>query len=225
MPTRRSQTLLHALAFVLGFSVMFILLGASVAFLGLLLNRAIVWMQRVGGVVIIVLGLSTLGLLKLPFLYTDRRIHVGAKPRLGYLSSLLMGVFFSAGWIPCVGPVLAAIYLLAGSTQTVGQGALLLATYSLGLGLPFMITGAALSTIGGWLQRVNRHPLSPASCSWLSAFCCSLTSSSCCPSCSLSDWAAAWASPRSPLGKVAPSRCRSLSWRGCCRSSHPASCR
>jgi cytochrome c-type biogenesis protein len=137
--------------------VMFILLGASVAFLGLLLNRAIVWMQRVGGVVIIVLGLSTLGLLKLPFLYTDRRIHVGAKPRLGYLSSLLMGVFFSAGWIPCVGPVLAAIYLLAGSTQTVGQGALLLATYSLGLGLPFMITGAALSTIGGWLQRVNRH--------------------------------------------------------------------
>lgn len=157
MVTSRKDTFLHALAFVLGFSAVFVALGASVAFIGYALSGYIAWVQRIGGLLIIVFGLSTMGLIKLPFLYVDRRVHRQANPRLGHLSSFLMGVFFSAGWIPCVGPVLAAIYLLASNTQTAGQGALLLAGYSLGLGLPFLITGAALSTMTGWLHRLNRY--------------------------------------------------------------------
>ena len=157
MLTNRKDTFLHALAFVLGFSIVFVSLGASVAFIGYALTSYIVWVQRIGGVLIIIFGLSTMGLIKLPFLYVDKRVQMQAKPRLGYVSSLLMGVVFSAGWIPCVGPVLAAIYLLASSTQTVGQGALLLAVYSLGLGVPFLITGAALSAMTGLLRRLNRY--------------------------------------------------------------------
>ena len=90
-------------------------------------------------------------------MYTEGRAQVRVDRRWGYLSSVLMGVFFSAGWIPCVGPVLAAIYFLASDTQTVAQGALLLLVYSLGLGIPFLITGAAFSTAIGWLRRANRH--------------------------------------------------------------------
>jgi len=157
MVTNRRQTFLHALAFVLGFSLVFVTLGASVALVGYALHRYIVWVQRIGGALIILFGLATMGLIKLPFLYVDRRVQMQARPKLGYLSSILMGVVFSAGWIPCVGPVLAAIYLMASSTQTVGQGALLLGGYSLGLGLPFLITGAALSTMTGFLRRMNRY--------------------------------------------------------------------
>jgi len=157
MITNRKDTFLHALSFVFGFSAMFVVLGASVAFIGYALSSYMLWVQRVGGVLVIIFGLSTMGLIRLPFLYVDRRLQRQVNPRLGYLSSLLMGIFFSAGWIPCVGPVLAAIYLLASNTQTVGQGALLLAVYSLGLGLPFLITGAAFSTVTGWLRRVSRH--------------------------------------------------------------------
>ena len=157
MVTSRRDTFLHALAFVLGFSAVFVALGASAAFIGYALSSYIVWVQRIGGLLVIIFGLSTMGLIRLPFLYVDRRVQSQVNPRLGYLSSLLMGVFFSAGWIPCVGPVLAAIYLLASNTQTAGQGALLLAVYSLGLGLPFLITGAAFSTMTGWLRRLNRY--------------------------------------------------------------------
>ncbi|MBM4432132.1 MAG: hypothetical protein FJ026_17555, partial [Chloroflexi bacterium] len=132
-------------------------LGASVALIGTALHRYIVWVQRVGGVLIVLFGLATMGLIRLPFLYVERRAQMRPRPGLGTLSSLLMGVVFSAGWIPCVGPVLAAIYLLASNTQTVGQGALLLAVYSLGLGLPFLLTGAALSAMSGWLRRLNRY--------------------------------------------------------------------
>ena len=146
-----------SLAFVLGFSLVFVTLGASVALVGYALHRYIVWVQRIGGALIILFGLATMGLIKLPFLYVDRRAQMRTRPRLGYLSSVLMGVVFSAGWIPCVGPVLAAIYLMASNTQTVGQGALLLAGYSLGLGLPFLITGAALSTMTALLRRLNRY--------------------------------------------------------------------
>jgi len=155
--TDRKDTFLHALAFVLGFSAVFVALGASAAFINYALSSYMIWVQRIGGVLVIIFGLSTMGLIKVPFLYMDKRVHRPVDPRLGYLSSLLMGVFFSAGWIPCVGPVLAAIYLLASNTQTVGQGALLLAVYSLGLGLPFLITGAALSTMTDRLRRLNRY--------------------------------------------------------------------
>ncbi len=182
--TARTHTFLHALAFVLGFSLVFVLLGASVAFIGYAINPFMTWVMKIGGLVLIVFGLQVAGLwawiadrvrqrggernaLGRGFLtaedglsrlmYTEGRAQVKTDRRWGYLSSGMMGVFFSAGWIPCVGPVLASIYMLASSTQTVGQGALLLLIYSAGLGIPFLLTGAAFSSMTRWLRRLNRH--------------------------------------------------------------------
>jgi cytochrome c-type biogenesis protein len=174
----------HALAFVLGFSAVFVILGASVAFFGFALNRLLPVVVKVGGLILIVFGLYVAGVLGwlsdqlqskgwdanplghayvafvgslARVMYTEGRVHVHTDLNLGYLSSFLMGVFFSAGWIPCVGPVLAGIYLLASDTQTVAQGALLLLAYSAGLGIPFLLTGLAFSRMTGWLRRINRH--------------------------------------------------------------------
>jgi len=180
----RWRTFSHALAFVLGFSTVFVLLGASVAFVGYALNQWLPTFVKVGGIMLIIFGLQisgvfgwiadgirragwddnflgrgfiafTDGLSRL--MYTEGRVQVKANRNWGYLSSFLMGVFFSAGWIPCVGPVLAAIYFLASDTQTVAEGALLLAVYSAGLGIPFLITGLMMGTIAPWLRRMNRH--------------------------------------------------------------------
>lgn len=180
----RWHTFSHALAFVLGFSLVFVALGASVAFIGYSINAFLPTFVKIGGAVLIVFGLQVAGVFgwlaerirraggdKNPLgrgyiaftdglgriMYTEGRVQARVDRRWGYLSSALMGVFFSAGWIPCVGPVLAAIYFLASDTQTVAQGALLLLVYSLGLGIPFLLTGAAFSTMTGWLRRMNRH--------------------------------------------------------------------
>jgi len=184
MTTGRWTTFFHALAFVLGFSAVFVLLGASVAFVGYALNTYMPTFVKIGGLILILFGLyvagsltwiadrvraaggeqSAVGRAYLAFvdglarlMYTEGRVQARADPRFGYLSSFVMGVFFSAGWIPCVGPVLSAIYLLASDTQTVAQGALLLLAYSAGLGIPFLLTGAALSSATGFLRRLNRH--------------------------------------------------------------------
>jgi cytochrome c-type biogenesis protein len=180
----RWRTFSHALAFVLGFSLVFVVLGASVAFFGYALNQYLPTVVKIGGLILIVFGLYVAGALSwiaaqmeqrgwdrnaigrgyvafvnglARLLYTEGRVHVQTDRSLGYLSSFLMGIFFSAGWIPCVGPVLAGIYLLASDTQTVAQGALLLLAYSAGLGIPFLLTGLAFSTMTDWLRRVNRH--------------------------------------------------------------------
>jgi cytochrome c-type biogenesis protein len=174
----------HALAFVAGFSAVFVTLGASVAFFGYALNQYLPAFVKIGGVILIVFGLQVIGVLgwlaerirraggdRNPIgrgyiafveglgrlMYTEGRVQVRTNHRWGYLSSFLMGVFFSAGWIPCVGPVLAAIYLLASDTATVAQGAWLLLVYSAGLALPFLVTALAFSTMTGWLRRLNRH--------------------------------------------------------------------
>ncbi len=180
----RREVFFHALAFVIGFSLVFVALGASVAFVGYSLNQYLAPVVKVGGIAVIIFGLQVSGVFgwvaerlrysaaggSLPariylgfadglarLMYTEGRIQVQNDRSWGYLSSSLMGVFFSAGWIPCVGPVLAAIYLLASDTGTVGRGALLLLVYALGLGIPFLLTGAALGTASGWLRRMNRH--------------------------------------------------------------------
>jgi cytochrome c-type biogenesis protein len=180
----RREVFFHALAFVVGFSLVFVALGASVAFVGYSLNQYLGPVVKIGGIVVIVFGFQVSGVfgwiadrlrdsgmrnsivvrLYLGFadglarlMYTEGRISVQTDRSWGYLSSGLMGVFFSAGWIPCVGPVLAAIYLLASDTGTVGRGALLLLVYALGLGIPFLLTGAALGTASGWLRKMNRH--------------------------------------------------------------------
>lgn len=182
--SRRPHTFWHALAFVLGFSTVFVVLGASVAFVGSAFNQLLPGFAKLGGALLILFGLQVTGALGWladriraaggnrvwlgraylamtdalsRLMYTDGRVQMHANRRWGYLSSALMGVFFSAGWIPCVGPVLAAIYVLASDAQTVGQGALLLLVYSAGLGIPFLLAGAAFGAMTGWLQRLNRY--------------------------------------------------------------------
>jgi len=186
-PVSRSSTFFHSLAFVLGFGAIFTLLGSAAGLIGQNLNEFLPFIQRVGAVLLLIFGLTTLGVLGwvvrriqgnarlaanpavaalvdiLSFfnalMYTERRVTELHKVKRGwgYMSSALMGVSFSAGWVPCVGPILASILFLASDSATAAQGALLLAIYSLGLGLPFLITGAAFSRATLLLRRLNRH--------------------------------------------------------------------
>jgi cytochrome c-type biogenesis protein len=148
----RRQVVAHAVLFVLGFSLIFILLGTAAGALGSIVRSDI--LRYVGGGLVILFGLSLLGLVNLPFLYNEARFSVDRKPRLGIVSSLLAGVAFGAGWTPCVGPVLSSILILSTDQETLMQGVWLLATYSLGLGLPFILAGLLIDRLGGLIRRV-----------------------------------------------------------------------
>ena len=156
MSGRRRVALAHALLFVLGFSLVFVLLGASATALGRALNYYQVWLQRVGALLIIAFGLVCLGVIKADFLSQERRVQVEQKP-LGYLGSALVGMAFGAGWTPCIGPVLGAILGLAATSQDLGRGMLLLAVYSAGLAVPFLVAALALDSFLGWFQRFRRY--------------------------------------------------------------------
>lgn len=150
----RSQVLFHGIAFVVGFSLVFITLGATASAIGQSLYGYKEWITRIGGVLIVFFGLQMSGWLQIPFLEVEIRKHTEANPRLGYASSLLMGVFFSAGWTPCVGPTLGLVLTLAGTEASIAKGVLLLALYSLGLGLPFIITALAMDRVGSWMRHM-----------------------------------------------------------------------
>jgi cytochrome c-type biogenesis protein len=152
---RRRVALTHALLFVGGFSLVFILLGASATALGRALNYYQVWLQRIGGVLIIGFGLVCLGLFNLRLLNQERRLHLERKP-VGYLGSLLVGMAFAAGWTPCIGPVLGAILGLAATSNDVLRGMLLLTVYSAGLAIPFLIAAVAVDSFLDWFQRFRR---------------------------------------------------------------------
>lgn len=186
---RRANTFLHALFFVLGFSVIFtFIFGPAAVLLGHTANRQFgELLQQIGALLLVIFAFSTLGLFRwlidrinaqeslrtnpaaqglvdvLSFfnnlLYTERRVTEmhKVKRNWGYLSSALMGMSFSAGWVPCIGPILASILFLASDSGTLWQGSLLLAIYSMGLGIPFLITGAAFGRATGFLRRLNRH--------------------------------------------------------------------
>jgi cytochrome c-type biogenesis protein len=153
---RRRAALLHALLFVAGFSLVFILLGASATALGRALNYYQIWLQRVGGVLIIIFGFLCLGVFKVGVLNQERRVHLEHKP-VGYLGSALAGVAFGAGWTPCIGPVLGAILGLAATTSDVSRGMQLLAVYSAGLALPFLIAAVAVESFLDWFQGFRRY--------------------------------------------------------------------
>jgi cytochrome c-type biogenesis protein len=135
--TRRA-VLVHGGLFVLGFTLVFMILGASATFLGSLMRAYSDWVGWIGGVLLIVFGLYLLGLLRLPGAGREWRVHLADKP-VGYLGTLLVGVAFGAGWTPCIGPVLGGILTLAATTGSVWQGMGLLAIYSLGLAVPFLL--------------------------------------------------------------------------------------
>jgi cytochrome c-type biogenesis protein len=156
MSGRRRAALGHALLFVLGFSLVFVALGASATALGRALNYYQVWLQRIGGALIIAFGLVCLGVIKVGALSQERRVQVERKP-VGYLGSALVGMAFGAGWTPCIGPVLGAILGLAATAQDLGRGMLLLAAYSAGLAVPFLVAALALDAFLDWFQRFRRY--------------------------------------------------------------------
>ena len=151
----RRATFMHSLLFVLGFSIIFIALGASASFLGSFLYNYKVWIARVGGAVIIVLGLHLTGVFKIAPLLRERRVHVNDKPA-GYLGTIGVGAAFGAGWTPCIGPVLGAILPLASTQDTVWAGVRLLSVYSLGLAIPFLISALALDLFLSAFSRFRR---------------------------------------------------------------------
>ncbi len=151
----RKATLLHSLLFVAGFSIIFITLGASASFLGSFLRYYEVWIARIGGVVIIILGLHLTGVFRIAPLMRERRIHVTDRPA-GYIGTVGVGAAFGAGWTPCIGPVLGAILTLAGTQDTVWAGVGLLSVYSLGLAIPFLISALALDWFLGVFSRFRR---------------------------------------------------------------------
>ncbi len=150
--SNRWITFTHGLAFVLGFSVVFILLGVAASALGGVLHDLSDWLARIGGVIVIVFGLHMIGVFRIPFLEYDTRVTTAPDRKLGYLSSALMGVFFSAGWSPCVGPVLGAILTLAANGGNLALGTMLLTAYSVGLAIPFLVAALGI----GWVTVVLR---------------------------------------------------------------------
>ncbi len=151
--SNRWTTFSHGLAFVLGFSIVFILLGIATSAIGGLLYDLRIWLAKIGGVVVVIFGLHMTHIIRIPFLDYDLRPQSDPDRQRGYISSALMGVFFSAGWSPCVGPVLGAILTLSLSGGSVTQGASLLTAYSAGLAIPFLI--AALGV--GWVTKILRR--------------------------------------------------------------------
>ena len=153
---RRRLAVTHALLFVVGFSLVFVLLGASATALGGALKHYQVWLQRAGGVLIILFGLVCLGVIRVGGREQERRLHLRDKP-VGFLGSALVGMAFGFGWTPCIGPVLGAILSLAATSHDVTRGMLLLGVYSAGLALPFLLAAYALDAFFDWFQRFRKY--------------------------------------------------------------------
>ena len=154
--SQQRRAFLAALMFVLGFSTVFVTLGASASVAGQLLREHLGLLSQIAGVFIILMGLHFLGVFKLAILHREARYHHHAKP-VGLLGAYGIGLAFAFGWTPCIGPVLAVILTIAASEQDVARGAGLLAVYSLGLGLPFLLAAAGVGTFLGFLRKFRRH--------------------------------------------------------------------
>jgi len=153
-PRVRRLTIIHSLAFILGFSLVFIALGATATVAGQFLRQNQDILRRVGGAMIMLFGIYLTGLITIPALSRERKKQLTTKP-LGILGSVLVGVTFAAGWTPCIGPILASILIYASTAKTVGTGVILLSVYSLGLGLPFFIASLALNSFLAASRRIR----------------------------------------------------------------------
>ena len=153
----RARTLTHALAFVLGFTAVFVALGTTASLIGAVAQDVLKSAPfRIGsGAVLIILGLHMTGVLRISALYRDTRFQMKPNPKFGLASSFVVGLIFAAGWTPCIGPILGSILVVAAMQGT--TGALLLAVYSLGLGVPFLVAGFALEWSTHVVRRLNRH--------------------------------------------------------------------
>jgi cytochrome c-type biogenesis protein len=155
--TERLKIFAHALLFVLGFSLVFVIgWGGSVTALGQLFGAYKQVIAQIGGVIVIMFGLATLEVIRIPWFYADTRAEYTGQ-RGTYGGSALMGIFFAAGWSPCIGATLGAILTMGLSQQTVGQAMWLSSGYSLGLGIPFLAMALGLERASGWVKRMRRY--------------------------------------------------------------------
>ncbi len=154
----RWATMSHSLLFIIGFSIVFILMGASASYLGQIFIEYQDYIMKGGGILIIILGIHFTGLINIPFLQVEKRFEMRKKP-LGYLGSFLVGVVFAAGWTPCIGPILSTILIYASTAQSFKTGVLLLTIYSIGLGIPFFLSSLAFNSFLSafdWIKRYMR---------------------------------------------------------------------
>lgn len=152
----KSRTLLHGVAFVLGFSFVFISLGLAFSAVSVFFFQIRDVLAKAGGVILILFGLHLTGLINIPFLNYDLRLQSKVNQGGGFFSSFLMGVFFSAGWSPCVGPTLGLILTLAIERANIGQGVVLLSVYSLGMGIPFLVAAVGVGWVSDTLRKYRK---------------------------------------------------------------------
>ena len=152
----RRRILLSSLAFILGFTLVFVAIGATASVIGQLVNKQLPLLGRIAGAVIIVFGLHTMGVLRIEWLYQQKSVQTKRRPA-GFFGAMLVGIAFAFGWTPCIGPILSGILALAGSGETVAKGVRLLLVYSLGLGVPFFATALAINHFFAALGRIRRH--------------------------------------------------------------------
>ncbi len=152
----QKQILLSALCFILGFSIVFIALGATATSLGQVLKSQQELLRKLGGVMVIVLGLHMMGVIEIKALLYEKRMHFKARPP-GYLGAVLIGLSFALGWTPCIGPILGAILAVASTKSNISEGIMLLSMYSLGLGIPFFITALMMDRIFVHFRKLQKH--------------------------------------------------------------------
>jgi cytochrome c-type biogenesis protein len=152
----RLVTFTHGLAFVLGFSFVFILFGVAASSIGFLLVKNQATITRIGGIIVLIFGLHMIGVLRVPLLDYDTRVQQAPDRKWGYFSSALMGIFFSAGWSPCVGPVLGAILTFALNGGSVSTGIAMLSAYSAGLAIPFLLAALGIGWVTVVLRKYNK---------------------------------------------------------------------
>jgi cytochrome c-type biogenesis protein len=151
----RRKAMLHALAFIAAFTLVFVLLGASATLVGSFLQEHIGAVRKVGGALIVLFGVHVTGLVPLHFLMGEKRVQLHQKPA-GYVGSFLVGIAFAAGWTPCIGPILASILMVAATEGSIMQGIILLLLYSLGLGIPFFLSALAMHKFMSVFNRFKK---------------------------------------------------------------------
>jgi len=152
----RSVTLAHALSFVLGFSIVFILLGTSATILGNMLIKYRPVVQKIGGVLIIFFAFVIMGIIKIPFLEKEKKISL-KKSSVSLLGSVLVGITFAIAWTPCVGPILGSILVYASNIESVKKGVILLIAFSMGLGIPFILSALAINSFFIYIKRFQKY--------------------------------------------------------------------
>ena len=155
-PDARRRVAVASLAFILGFSIVFVSLGASASLIGQFLMSRLTILGRIAGAIIIVFGLHTMGVFRIEWLYQDARVQTNRRPA-GFFGATLVGIAFAFGWTPCIGPILAGILAIAAAQDTVGDGVRLLLAYSLGLGVPFFATALAINRFFVAFAKIRRH--------------------------------------------------------------------